>query len=127
MKLPTKALTADSAEDYHVERFEGGDGKVVLRFTGELRFRQCFRSWDDVQTMAHTPAARVDLDLAGLHHLDGAATALLLELRDELTRSGTPSDILGARGSVLAMLDLYGTHARRRRRRQPTRRYARRA
>lgn len=113
MKLPTKALTADSAEDYHVERVEGGDGKVVLRFTGELRFRQCFRSWDEVQTLAHTPAARVDLDLAGLHHLDGAATALLLELRDELTRSGTPSDILGARGSVLAMLDLYGTHAPR--------------
>jgi phospholipid/cholesterol/gamma-HCH transport system permease protein len=113
MKVPTNALTADRAEDYHVERVEGGDGKAVLRFTGELRFRQCFRSWDEVQTLAHMPAARVDLDLAGLHHLDGAATALLLELRDELTRTGTSSDILGARGSVLAMLELYGTHAPR--------------
>lgn len=57
------------------------------------------------------PAAHVDLDLAGLEHLDGAATALLLELRAELGRAGTASEILGAHGSVLAMLELYGTHA----------------
>ncbi len=61
-------------------------------------------------TLAHTPAARVDLDLAGLDHLDGAATALLLELRDELPRAGTPAEIVGARGSVRAMLELYGAH-----------------
>jgi phospholipid/cholesterol/gamma-HCH transport system permease protein len=111
MKPRTESRTIDDTADYHVERVERGPGEVALRFTGELRFRRCFRSWTDVQELAQMPAARVDLDLAGLEHLDGAATALLLELRAELGRAGTASDILGARGSVLAMLELYGTHA----------------
>ena len=111
MKQPQRAF-ADAA-DYHVERVEAGDGRVVLQFAGALRFRQCFRSWTDVEKMARVPASRVDLDLAGLEHLDGAATALLLELRAELVRAGTASEILGARGPVLAMLQLYGTHAPR--------------
>jgi phospholipid/cholesterol/gamma-HCH transport system permease protein len=111
MNQPQRAF-ADAA-DYHVERVEAGDGRVVLQFAGALRFRQCFRSWTDVEKMARVPAFRVDLDLAGLEHLDGAATALLLELRAELVRAGTASEILGARGPVLAMLQLYGTHAPR--------------
>jgi phospholipid/cholesterol/gamma-HCH transport system permease protein len=109
--MKTQSRTIDDTADYHVERVEGAAGHVALRFTGELRFRQCFRSWIEVQELAHMPAAHVDLDLAGLEHLDGAATALLLELRAELGRAGTASEILGAHGSVLAMLELYGTHA----------------
>ena len=113
VNLPTQGHTIDDFADYRVERVELDAGSVALRFTGELRFRQCFRSWADVLKLAHVPAARVDLDLSGLEHLDGAATALLLELRDELGRTGTASDILGAHGPVRAMLELYGTHAPR--------------
>ncbi|HEY2387996.1 MAG TPA: MlaE family lipid ABC transporter permease subunit [Candidatus Binatia bacterium] len=110
MRLRARRIGDDEA-DYHVERDEVGDRAAVLRFTGELRFRQCFRSWAQVETLAREPAARVDLDLAAVEHLDGAATALLLELRDQLLRAGVQSDILGAHGPVLAMLELYGTHA----------------
>jgi phospholipid/cholesterol/gamma-HCH transport system permease protein len=118
--VPTQARRiGDTAADYHVERVEVGDGRAVLHFTGELRFRQCFRSWADVQELARVPAARVDLDLSGVEYLDGAATALLLELRSELMRTGIASDVLGARGPVLAMLELYGTHAPRRSMREP--------
>jgi phospholipid/cholesterol/gamma-HCH transport system permease protein len=119
MEPQTQSRTIDDVADYHVERVERGAGEVALRFTGELRFRQCFQSWTEVEKLAHMPAARVDLDLAGLEHLDGAATALLLELRAELGRAGTASDILGAHGPVLAMLELYGTHARQPSTRQP--------
>jgi phospholipid/cholesterol/gamma-HCH transport system permease protein len=119
MKLPTRARTIDEDADYRVERVEQPAREVVLRFTGKLRFRQCFRSWTEVEKLAQLPAARVDLDLTGLEHLDGAATALLLELRAELIRAGTASDILGAHGPVLAMLELYGTHAPRPSLRQP--------
>jgi len=109
----------ETPADYRVARDEIGDGSAVLRFTGELRFRQCFRSWSQVEQLAHQPASRVDLDLSAVEHLDGAATALLLELRDQLERSGVSSDVLGAHGPVLAMLDLYGTHAPRPSTREP--------
>jgi phospholipid/cholesterol/gamma-HCH transport system permease protein len=120
--VPTRALRiGDTGAGYHVERVEVGDERAVVYFTGELRFRQCFRSWTEVQELARVPAARVDLDLSGVEHLDGAATALLLELRAELERAGMASDVLGARGPVLAMLELYGTHAPRPSIREPPR------
>ncbi len=120
MRLRARRILDDTAE-YHVERLEADDGRAVLQFTGELRFRQCFRSWAEVERLAREPAARVDLDLSAVEHLDGAATALLLELRDGLLRHGVASDILGAHGPVLAMLELYGTHAPRPSTREPPR------
>ncbi len=104
-------MTGTETSDYRVDRVDGRDGTAVLRFAGELRFRQCVSSWAEVTRLAHLPAARVDLDLSGIEHLDGAATALLLELRDDLSRAGTVAEITGAHGPVQAMLELYGTHA----------------
>jgi phospholipid/cholesterol/gamma-HCH transport system permease protein len=120
--VPTRARRiGETPGGYHVERMEVGVGRAVLQFTGELRFRQCFGSWAEVQELARVPAVRVDLDLSGVEHLDGAATALLLELRTELVNAGVASEILGAHGAVLAMLELYGTHAPRPSTRQPPR------
>jgi phospholipid/cholesterol/gamma-HCH transport system permease protein len=96
--------------DYHVERVELGDGRAALRFAGELRFRQCFDTWEEVRRLAQAPGRHVALDLSAIDHLDGAATALLLELRAELDRAGVTSEIVGAEGSVRAMLELYGAH-----------------
>lgn len=101
---------ADDDSDYHVERVELGDGRAALRFAGELRFRQCFASWAEVRRLAQMPGRSVALDLSAIDHLDGAATALLLELRTELDRAGVTSEIVGAEGSVRAMLELYGAH-----------------
>jgi len=59
---------------------------------------------------ARPPAAHLAFDLSAVNTLDGAATALLLELRDEVVAAG------GGRGDrrrarrVRAMLDLYGSH-----------------
>ncbi|MBI3767838.1 MAG: MlaE family lipid ABC transporter permease subunit [Deltaproteobacteria bacterium] len=100
----------DDASDYHVERVDLGDGRAALRFAGELRFRQCFASWAEVRRLAQAPGRHVALDLSAIDHLDGAATALLLELRSELDRAGVTSEIVGAEGSVRAMLELYGAH-----------------
>ena len=100
---------------YRVDRVDGRDGITSLRFVGELRFRDCFASWRNVQRLARevVPPRRLELDLAGVEHLDGAATALLLELRSDLARTGTAPEIVGARGAVRAMLELYGAHAPR--------------
>ena len=91
---------------YHVERLEGPGVRTSLVFSGELRFRECFASWQDVRRLAAAvvPPFVLDIDLAGVEHLDGAATALLLELRAELERKGVTSEVVGATGPVRAML-----------------------
>jgi len=104
--------TAVDGPSYRVERRDLGADRSALRFAGELRFRDCFRSWQNVRRLAEevTAPTRLDIDLSGIEHLDGAATALLLELRSDLERQGVPSDIVGAQGATRAMLELYGAH-----------------
>ena len=86
-----------------------------MRFSGRLRFRECFATWQNVRGLAEAvaPPARLDIDLSGVEHLDGAATALLLELRADLEAKGVAPEIVGAHGAVSAMLELYGAHAPR--------------
>jgi hypothetical protein len=56
MKLPTNALTADRAEDYHVERVEGGDGGSAAPPVSSVFGNAPIV--DEVQTLAHMPAAQ---------------------------------------------------------------------
>jgi phospholipid/cholesterol/gamma-HCH transport system permease protein len=95
---------------YHVERIDQGDGSAALQFTGELRFRQCFPSWQGVQELAEPPAPRMQFDLGAVRLIDGAATALLLDLQSRIAAEGADTRIVGAEGPVRAMLDLYGSH-----------------
>ena len=37
---------------YRVDRVDSGDGITSLRFAGELRFRDCFASWQNVRRLA---------------------------------------------------------------------------
>ncbi len=112
-----------SSPPYRVERVDLDDGRTALRFSGELKFRACFASWQEVRRLARSiPAGRrVEIDLSGVEHLDGAATALLLELRTELSSAAATPEIVGARGPVRAMLDLYGAHPPRPSSRPPPR------
>jgi phospholipid/cholesterol/gamma-HCH transport system permease protein len=104
-------MTETSGPGYRVERVEQEGGLVALRFAGELRFRQCFTSWEKVGRLANPPGARTELDLAAVEHLDGAAAALLIDLRQELAAEGGDVEIVGATGSVEALLELYGVHS----------------
>jgi phospholipid/cholesterol/gamma-HCH transport system permease protein len=95
---------------FQVERVDLQGGRAELRFGGQLRFRQCFATWQNVRRLVRPPAAHLAFDLSAVDTLDGAATALLLELRDEVVAAGGEAEIVGARGGVRAMLDLYGSH-----------------
>jgi phospholipid/cholesterol/gamma-HCH transport system permease protein len=106
-------VLAVSGPGYRVERLAREDGLEALRFTGELRFRECFASWQRVRELARPAAPRIELDLSAVVHLDGAATALLLDLRSELVAAGSQTEIVGAVGPVQALLELYGAHPRR--------------
>jgi phospholipid/cholesterol/gamma-HCH transport system permease protein len=95
---------------FRVERVDLQGDRAELRFRGQLRFRQCFATWQSVRRLVHPPAAHLAFDLSAVDTLDGAATALLLDLRDEVVAAGSEAEIVGARGGVRAMLDLYGSH-----------------
>jgi phospholipid/cholesterol/gamma-HCH transport system permease protein len=103
-------MTQMSGPGYGVERIEQDGGLVTLRFAGELRFRECFHSWQRVGQVARPPGVRTELDLAAVEHLDGAAAALLVDLSHELAASGGDVEIVGATGAVKALLELYGAH-----------------
>jgi phospholipid/cholesterol/gamma-HCH transport system permease protein len=98
---------------FRVERVDLQDGRAEVRFAGQLRFRRCFVSWDDVRRLASRPTKHLAFDLSAVDSLDGAATALLLALRDEVVARGGEAEIVGAQGGVRAMLDLYGSHPAR--------------
>src|SRR5207244_10245970 len=106
----SRPVTDPHDSGFRVERVDLRDGRAELRFAGQLRFRQCFASWQGVRRLARPPAAHLAFDLSAVDTLDGAATALLLELRDEVVAAGGEAEITGAHGGVRAMLDLYGSH-----------------
>src|SRR5207245_9430434 len=83
---------------FRVERVDLQDGRSELRFDGQLRFRQCFASWQNVRRLARPPSAHLAFDLSAVDTLDGAATALLLELRDEVDAAGGEPERVGALG-----------------------------
>ena len=91
----------------------------ALLFAGKLRFRECFASWERVRELARPASPRMQLDVSAVQRLDGAATALLLDLRNELAAAGARTEIVGAAGPVQGLLDLYGAHARRPSRKPP--------
>src|SRR5262245_20252307 len=98
---------------FRVERVDHADHETEFRFAGRLTFRDLYASWEQVRALleAHPPSVR--FDLSAVEALDGGATALLLELKAEVLAAGAAADIVGARGRVRAMLDLYGHHPAR--------------
>jgi phospholipid/cholesterol/gamma-HCH transport system permease protein len=102
-----------SAPAFRVERVDHEGGRAELRFAGTLRFREVYDAWPEVRRLLRTHPKRVAFDLSRVEALDGGATALLLELKHDVDRTGAASEIVGAEGGVRGMLELYGAHPRR--------------
>ena len=96
-----------------VDLLECGPASVELHFDGRLTFRQIYAAWPEVRGLIGGDRRRVCFDLSRVETLDGGATALLLALKHDLDAAGIPADLVGARGGVQQMLDLYGGHAPR--------------
>lgn len=95
---------------FNVERVDHDPQHTEFRFAGRLSFRDLHASWSEVRRLLSRHPPSVRFDLSQVEALDGGATALLLELKSEVLASGAQADIVGARGRVRAMLDLYGQH-----------------
>jgi phospholipid/cholesterol/gamma-HCH transport system permease protein len=110
--VSTRVPAAD-APGFSVDRIDVAGDRATLRFAGELRFQSCFDAWDEVRELLRPPPPHLELDVSDVAGLDGGATALLLELRAEAAAAGSDATIVGAKGRVQSMLDLYGAHPRR--------------
>ena len=63
--------------------------------------------WKRLRACAAQPGHRLDLDVAGVDHSDGAVIALLVELRGELVASGVDSEIVGPSAPLRRLVHLY--------------------
>jgi hypothetical protein len=52
-------VRATTGPGYRVERIEREGGVEALRFAGELRFRECFKSWERVRELARPAPPRM--------------------------------------------------------------------
>ncbi len=81
---------------FRVERIDTTDRHAEFRFAGRLSFRDLYASWSQVRSLLKAHPASVRFDLSKVEALDGGATALLLELKSEVTAGGAEADIVGA-------------------------------
>ncbi|MBK6513281.1 MAG: STAS domain-containing protein [Polyangiaceae bacterium] len=89
---------------FSVEREEG---RVVL--TGELTMRHAGALWRRLsEEVDDASGQRLDLDLSGVTHADGAAVALLVELRAALSGRAIECDLVGGSELLRELVTLYG-------------------
>jgi phospholipid/cholesterol/gamma-HCH transport system permease protein len=108
---PPDAPTETAA--FRVERVDDETGWTGLRFAGELRFADAAALWSEVERLlAEQPPDEVlNLDVSHVDRIEGGAMALLVDLRARHHARGIRSEIVGARGSVEQILELYGGDA----------------
>ncbi|HZU85353.1 MAG TPA: ABC transporter permease [Polyangiaceae bacterium] len=82
---------------------------TVLRFHGPLTLADAQRLWDAMgratATLGRGGVAR--LDVSDVSQADGAAVAVLLQARAELEARGVTTELVGAQGSLAALLRVY--------------------
>jgi phospholipid/cholesterol/gamma-HCH transport system permease protein len=83
-----------------------------LRFSGALSLVDAGRWLARLRDLTRGGSGALVFELSGVERLDGGAAALLLDLADELGRSGRAVEWSGARGRVAEILELYRTQGR---------------
>jgi phospholipid/cholesterol/gamma-HCH transport system permease protein len=108
---PADAMSASrksSARAKHLPfSVEREEGRVVL--TGELTMRHAGALWRRLsEEVDDASGQRLDLDLSGVTHADGAAVALLVELRAALSGRAIECDLVGGSELLRELVTLYG-------------------
>jgi phospholipid/cholesterol/gamma-HCH transport system permease protein len=96
---------------FSVERRPRPDGGAELRFAGVLELGNAPAWLARVRALAGSDGA-LRFELGDLQRLDGGSAALLLELAEQLGRSGRGIELAGAAGRVAEILELYRVHGR---------------
>ncbi len=95
-------MTATGAKPFVIERREG---KLHLR--GDLQLANGTEIWHELHRAASGAVGKLDIDLSDVASVDGAAVALLVDLRARLTERGVKSELVGASEHVASLVGLY--------------------
>jgi phospholipid/cholesterol/gamma-HCH transport system permease protein len=88
------------------------EGVAEIRLRGAFTLRDAGRVLTSIRAMVGPDSAPVRVDLSRVSELDGGTAALLVALAEELRESGRSTDLVGARGRVSEILQLYSRRAR---------------
>jgi phospholipid/cholesterol/gamma-HCH transport system permease protein len=119
-----RASVSDSAQlassRVSVERTPTKAGRARVRLLGSLSFDDAGYVWKALKDLKRQlPDARsLEIDLSGLHAIDGGSAALLLHVQDKLTSRGLPASFVEAAPNVSGVLDMYSDPQRGERRRR---------
>lgn len=106
MKRLTASSDAQAIPAFDVER--GGTADVVeLRFRGELRVANASSLWKALRTEVGDESTAVRFDLSGVSAVDGAAMALIVQLKTEIEARGGSADVVGAAENIERLVHLY--------------------
>lgn len=95
-------MVVSGAKPFAIER---RDGRLYVR--GDLQLTHGTEIWHDLRRAAAGAERELDIDLTGVETLDGAAVALLVDLRAQLAERGVESEFLVASEHISSLVGLY--------------------
>ena len=93
-----------------VDLLECGPASVELHFDGRLTFRQIYAAWPEVRGLIGGDRRRVCFDLSRVDDARRRSDRAAARAEERPRCCGISADIVGARGGVQRMLELYGSH-----------------
>lgn len=99
-----------SSPSFRIERVDAGPGRALVRLSGSLDFDEAADLWAALDRHRDV-SVPLEIDLAGLEHMDGASAALLLAFAAEVEARGQPVALSGAQGRVETVLSLHRSRA----------------
>ena len=102
------AAALESAQGFHVEHVDEGQGTIEVRLEGNFTFADGAAIWEKLRSGLTSPKPSVvRFDLSKVESIDGGAMALLVQVKWDLQSDGVRSTFVGGSGTVQKILELY--------------------
>jgi phospholipid/cholesterol/gamma-HCH transport system permease protein len=111
------SLESTPERAFQIEHVDEGVGVIEVRIEGTVAFADASAFWREIHLrLEPTTSGEVRFDLSRAESIDGAAMALLVQTKWDLQTRGARCEVVGGRGAVQTLLELYEGEAKRNRR-----------
>jgi phospholipid/cholesterol/gamma-HCH transport system permease protein len=99
---------------FQIEQVDEGGGVIRVRIEGRVAFADASAFWGEIRSRFETTVGEeVLFDLSKAESIDGAAMALLVQIKWDLQTRGVSCEFVGGRGPLQTLLELYAGDAKR--------------
>lgn len=99
---------------FQIEQVDEGGGVIGVRIEGRVAFADASAFWREIGSRFETTTGEeIRFDLSKAESIDGAAMALLVQIRWDLQTRGVRCEFVGGRGPVQTLLERYAGDAKR--------------